>query len=163
MGYNKLLKHKIRGSLKSSSCALTLKRQRLGQRKLQAGVLHMTGGKKPKYYEEIVQILFNKIKSGELRPGDRLPPERKLAEDMGVSRTVVREALRSLETMGYINQQIGNGTFIAIPTVSNLMDPFSAIIVQDVNATKSLSRSVLLWNRKSPNLPPETAPPSSLT
>ncbi|MGE4485418.1 MAG: FadR/GntR family transcriptional regulator [Oscillospiraceae bacterium] len=94
--------------------------------------------KKPKYYEEIVQILFDKIKNRELRPGDRLPPERKLAEDMGVSRTVIREALRSLETMGYIRQQIGNGTFIAVPTVSNLMDPFSAIIVQDVNANKEL-------------------------
>lgn len=57
--------------------------------------------KKKRLYEEIVDQILQLIHSGELKPGDRLPPERELAEQLNVSRTAIREAMRALESMGY--------------------------------------------------------------
>ena len=51
--------------------------------------------------------------AGELRPGDKLPPERELAEQFGVSRTAVREAVKALHEKGLIEVQPGKGTFIS--------------------------------------------------
>jgi GntR family transcriptional repressor for pyruvate dehydrogenase complex len=55
-----------------------------------------------------------RIASGELRSGDKLPPERELAESFGVSRGAVREALRNLERTGLVSLQAGSrgGAFI---------------------------------------------------
>ena len=47
-------------------------------------------------YQEIVDQIQAQVQSGALSPGDRLPPERELAEQFGVSRTAVREAIKSL-------------------------------------------------------------------
>jgi GntR family transcriptional repressor for pyruvate dehydrogenase complex len=52
------------------------------------------------------------IERGELRPGDRLPPERELAVQLGVSRPTVRTSLRALATMGAVQSRQGAGTFI---------------------------------------------------
>ena len=53
------------------------------------------------------------IERGELRPGDRLPTERELAGQIGVSRPTVRTSLRALSTMGVVQSRQGAGTFIA--------------------------------------------------
>ena len=66
-----------------------------------------------------------------MKPGDRLPPERELAAQFGVSRTAIREALRSLETLGYIDSRVGGGTFIRQITIDNVMQPFSTVLEQD--------------------------------
>lgn len=49
----------------------------------------------------------------EYRPGDKLPAERNLADDLGVSRTAVREALKQLEARGIVEIRHGAGTFVA--------------------------------------------------
>ena len=54
------------------------------------------GDKTQKRYEELAEKLMQKIHEGELQSGDRLPSERYLAKEYGVSRSVVREALRSM-------------------------------------------------------------------
>lgn len=56
--------------------------------------------------------LQNLILGQKLKPGDRLPPERELAEALGVSRTVVREAIRSLTAMGLLEVRSGSGMFV---------------------------------------------------
>jgi len=53
------------------------------------------------------------IQAGELRRGERLPSERELCEQLGVSRTVVREAIRMLRAFGLVKVRLGVGTFIA--------------------------------------------------
>lgn len=87
--------------------------------------------KKTRLYEEIVKQLIELIKKGELKPGDKLPPERELAIQLNVSRTAIREALRSLELMGFIESKVGGGTFIREVTLDNVIDPFSSILAQD--------------------------------
>ena len=59
--------------------------------------------KRTRLYEEIIDQILGQIRDGELSPGDRLPPERELAVQMGVSRTAVREALRAMETLSLIH------------------------------------------------------------
>jgi GntR family transcriptional repressor for pyruvate dehydrogenase complex len=64
-------------------------------------------------YEQIVRQIQERIANGTLAPGDRLPPERELAEQFGVSRTAVREAVQALREKGLVEIQPGRGTFIA--------------------------------------------------
>jgi GntR family transcriptional regulator, transcriptional repressor for pyruvate dehydrogenase complex len=63
-------------------------------------------------YEQIVQQVEESIHKGELKPGDQLPPERELAEQFGVSRTAVREAVKALREKGLVEAYPGRGTFI---------------------------------------------------
>ena len=63
-------------------------------------------------YEQIVQQVEESIVKGTLKPGDQLPPERELAEEFGVSRTAVREAVKALREKGLVEAYPGRGTFI---------------------------------------------------
>ena len=65
-------------------------------------------------FEVIGDQIREQVRSGTLKPGDKLPPERTLAEQFGTSRNAVREALRALEHAGLINLQKGahGGAFI---------------------------------------------------
>lgn len=65
-------------------------------------------------FEEICERIREQLALGVLKPGDKLPPERDLAQQLGVSRNVLREALRSLEMAGVLKLQKGvkGGAFI---------------------------------------------------
>src|SRR6266851_2670125 len=65
---------------------------------------------KPRVAEEIVQQLRGLILRGHYATGDKLPPERKLAEELGVNRASLREAIKSLEQMGLVKTRQGDGT-----------------------------------------------------
>ena len=65
---------------------------------------------KPRVAEEIVSQLRGLILRGEYAVGDKLPPERKLAEELGVNRASLREAIKSLEHMGLVKTRQGDGT-----------------------------------------------------
>jgi GntR family transcriptional repressor for pyruvate dehydrogenase complex len=62
-----------------------------------------------KTYELVLDRIEEQILTGELRVGDRLPPERDLAALLGVSRSAVREAIRALQTQGVLHSMVGNG------------------------------------------------------
>jgi GntR family transcriptional regulator, transcriptional repressor for pyruvate dehydrogenase complex len=61
---------------------------------------------------EISRQLLDYLLSGRVQPGERLPPERKLAEALGVGRSVLREALRSLTLLGLLEVRLGDGTYV---------------------------------------------------
>jgi GntR family transcriptional regulator, transcriptional repressor for pyruvate dehydrogenase complex len=61
---------------------------------------------------QVVDHVRREIEAGRLGPGDRLPPERELAQQMGVSRPSLRSGLRTLTAMGIIHARRGAGTFI---------------------------------------------------
>ncbi len=63
-------------------------------------------------YEQIVQQVEESIHKGGMKPGDQLPPERELAQQFGVSRTAVREAVKALREKGLVEAYHGRGTFI---------------------------------------------------
>ncbi|MCA1990365.1 MAG: FadR family transcriptional regulator [Desulfarculus sp.] len=71
--------------------------------------------KRKKAYEQVAQTIRRQVLSGQLSLGERLPSERDLAEQFGVSRVVVREAIRTLEMSGILRVQkgAGGGTFVA--------------------------------------------------
>jgi DNA-binding FadR family transcriptional regulator len=64
-------------------------------------------------YRKIARQLSDLIESGEFKPGQRLPAERELAEQLGVSRPSVREALIALEIEGKVEVRVGAGVFVA--------------------------------------------------
>ncbi|GAA3643303.1 FadR/GntR family transcriptional regulator [Nonomuraea antimicrobica] len=64
-------------------------------------------------YREAQARLKEYIQTHRLRPGDRLPPEAALASELGVSRLSLREATRSLQTLGVIEARHGNGLFVS--------------------------------------------------
>lgn len=66
-------------------------------------------------YEQIAEQITQLIRARDLRPGDRLPPERELAQQLGVSRPSVREAMIALETAGMIEVRTGSGTYVRAP------------------------------------------------
>jgi GntR family transcriptional regulator, transcriptional repressor for pyruvate dehydrogenase complex len=63
-------------------------------------------------YEQIVQQIEESILKGALKAGDQLPAERELAQNFGVSRTAVREAVKALREKGLVEAYSGRGTFI---------------------------------------------------
>src|SRR5579859_3909602 len=66
-------------------------------------------------YRQIAAQLSALIASGEFKPGERLPPERELARQLGVSRPSVREALICLEVEGKVDVRVGAGIFVVAP------------------------------------------------
>jgi len=67
---------------------------------------------KERLYQEIVDQIQQQILSGALKPGDQIPAERDLAERFGVSRTAVREAIKSLKKAGLIETQPYRSIFL---------------------------------------------------
>jgi len=65
-----------------------------------------------KLSEKAIDQLKGLIDKGTLKPGDRLPSERDLSLRLGISRGILREALKTLESYGYLNRKPGGGTFI---------------------------------------------------
>ncbi len=64
-------------------------------------------------YEKVIDHIKGEILSGALRQGQKLPPERDLAESLGVGRNSVREALRTLGIIGVIQSTQGAGNFVS--------------------------------------------------
>lgn len=83
-------------------------------------------------YAAIIAEIEQAIADGRLAPGDRLPAERALAEEHGVSRMTVRQALQSLEARGLLRRTIGRngGSFVARPKVERDLGTFSGLSEQ---------------------------------
>jgi GntR family transcriptional repressor for pyruvate dehydrogenase complex len=79
-------------------------------------------------YEQIVQQIEESILKGELTEGSQLPAERELAEQFGVSRTAVREAIKSLQEKGLVDAFPGRGTFVTNGTSNSMRRSLDRII-----------------------------------
>lgn len=94
--------------------------------------------KRRKIYEEIADQLHDKIKSGELLPGDQLDSVQSLAEGFDVGRSAVREALSALRAMGLVEMRQGEGTFIKQYDPSTLSQSLSTGILMNRQDTIEL-------------------------
>jgi len=84
--------------------------------------------KAKKIYEEIVEQIKQLMAGGELKPGDKLLPERELAERLQVSRASVREAIRALEMMGFVEIRPGDGTFVRDTNTDDIIQPLAMFL-----------------------------------
>ncbi len=85
---------------------------------------------KKRYSEQVSQLIYEKIANMELKPGERLPTERELAQDFQVSRTVIREAIRELELSGLVTVKKGakGGIFIDTSYHRPLMNSLERLV-----------------------------------
>jgi len=81
----------------------------------------------------VIEKILGAIEEGTYQPGDRLPPERKIAEELGVSRTSVREALSALRLAKAIETRHGDGTYVndSLTEVSNVKNRVMPIIEKE--------------------------------
>lgn len=82
----------------------------------------------PSIKELFLSQIEEMILSGELKPNDRLPTERELAETMGISKTIVHEGIRELARMGFLDVVSRQGVYVADYTNTGNIDTLFAII-----------------------------------
>ena len=80
---------------------------------------------------EVAGQIKEMIMTGQLHPGDRLPSERELAERLSVSRTTIREALRSLAAVGMISIRQGDGSFVEHFRLEGMLEPLAVMFQID--------------------------------
>ncbi|GAA4196409.1 FadR/GntR family transcriptional regulator [Microbacterium oryzae] len=76
--------------------------------------------------EDIARVLADRIVEGTIAPGERLPSEGRLVEEFGASRTVVREALQRLQSLGLVRTRVGSGSYALTPPAPTTGDDWLA-------------------------------------
>src|SRR5664279_1303781 len=102
--------------------------------------------KTSRLFEQIVQQVEESILSGQLKSGDQLPAERDLAQSFGVSRTAVREAVKTLREKGLVEAFSGRGTFVTNGTsqaIRHSLDLMIRINQQEGSANLAELRQVM--------------------
>ena len=100
--------------------------------------------------ELIVQTILRNIQSGDLKPGDRLPPEREMSKAFGVGRSSIREAISALTLVGYLEVTQGKGTYLKADfpapfgLTSKLSDIFEAKWIFDLVETRKMLESAIV-------------------
>lgn len=84
--------------------------------------------KTTKIPDEVYKQIVSLISSGEIKPGQKLPSERDISSELGVSRQSVREALYRAGTMGLIEVRQGEGSFVRSSISNNLKEPLEVIL-----------------------------------
>ncbi len=80
-------------------------------------------GATKKKYQEFIELVKKMILEGQIRPGDKLPTEAQLSEQLGMSRTPVREAIKILESVGVISIKRGEGMYLQRPVSGSDANP----------------------------------------
>lgn len=89
-------------------------------------------------YEQIVHQIQDAIRLNRLSPGDRLPTERELAETFGVSRSVVREAIKVLSAQGLVESRQGSGLYVLNRPIELVSRAIVLSVAPDVDAVDRL-------------------------
>ena len=92
--------------------------------------LALTPVRKTRVFEDVARQIQRIVADGALSPGDRLPPERELAERFGVSRGSVRDAIRTLEIVGLVEARQGEGNVVADVSPESLAAPLASVLVR---------------------------------
>jgi len=92
------------------------------------GAMFEQVGREPRLSDKVADVMLETILSKRLRVGDRLPSERELGEQFGVSRTVVREAVRALVAKGVIEVRSGSGLRVAAVDATAVTESMSLFL-----------------------------------
>lgn len=99
--------------------------------------------KQTKSSEIVKDAILHYIQANKLAPGARLAPDRELAAMLQCSRTVVREALKGLETVGVIEMKVGKGIFVSEFTLSNLLEKYHPALSEKTKDLQCLKETRL--------------------
>jgi DNA-binding FadR family transcriptional regulator len=113
-------------------------------------------------YERVVAFVRDQLISKKLKEGDRLLAERDLAAVLGVSRPVVREALRALAALGAVEIRRGHGSIVRRPDFSMLGEFFTLALAQESNAVDDVMQARIAIERQAVRLACNKATPSDL-
>lgn len=102
---------------------------------------------KQRVAEEIVEQLRSLILTGHYAPGDKLPPERHLAKELGVNRASLREALKKLEHLGLVKIRQGDGTRVQDYMQTGGIDLVSHLVPLAQSGHAELLRDILEFRR----------------
>ncbi|WP_099157005.1 FadR/GntR family transcriptional regulator [Virgibacillus ndiopensis] len=94
--------------------------------------------KRKRVYQDIIEQIKTAIEEEEIKPGEKLPSERYLAETLGVSRTSVKEAITVLESTDVITVRPGVGMFLNMESQKGLLNKLSQIIADKRSGFKDL-------------------------
>jgi GntR family transcriptional regulator, transcriptional repressor for pyruvate dehydrogenase complex len=113
---------------------------------------------------DVIAQIRTAILSGRFRPGDRLPTERELAQQFGVSRVTVRDALRALEAGGLVRVKVGGqgGPYVAEPDIALLSDSLSTHLQLRGTSFHELAEARLALETTAARLAAERATPADL-
>src|ERR1051325_7140710 len=95
---------------------------------LGSGAVFAPIARSPRLSDKVAAQLLASIKSGQLSAGSRLPSERELGEQFGVSRTVIREAISSLAARGVIEVRSGSGVHVAAVNAAQVSEQMSLFL-----------------------------------
>lgn len=87
--------------------------------------------KNKRAYEVVIDHVKEEILNGNLMVGQKLPPEREMAEEMNVSRNTIREAMRSLSLLGFISSSQGAGNYVTCDFQSNFKESIHWMLLMD--------------------------------
>jgi GntR family transcriptional repressor for pyruvate dehydrogenase complex len=96
--------------------------------------MEFTPVKTRRLYEDIVEQIKQFITGGELKPGDKLLAEREMAERLQVSRVSVREAIKALEMLGFVDIRPGDGTFVRDTNTDDIIRPLAMFLAVERNS-----------------------------
>src|ERR1700693_3227398 len=86
--------------------------------------------RKVRRYEQVADQIRKLVSDGTLKPGDLLPPERELAAKLGVGRSSIRDAVRTLEVMGILEARQGHGTVVRDLSTDALVVPLASVLTR---------------------------------
>ena len=98
----------------------------------------MQPGPSRRVHDLLVERFRSIIRDGALKPGERLPSERALAEQLQVSRSSVREAIRSLELQGLVVSKRGSGTFIETDNLESMVSLIASTLSGGAETLKDI-------------------------
>ena len=102
-----------------------------------------SAGRPRRSYQKLTERLRQFMEEGHFRDGDKLPPERALAESFGVSRSSVREAIRALAEKGLLESRQGDGTYVRVPDI----EPLKEAILEAVDSEGLMFDEVTEYRR----------------
>ncbi len=100
--------------------------------------LKYTQIKQKKLYEKVAEAIHEMIRSGQLKPGDKLDSVQQLAENFQVGRSAIREALSALRAMGLVEMKQGEGTYVKGFSSEQIAFPLSTAILMNKHDVKNL-------------------------
>src|SRR5688572_3824884 len=89
---------------------------------------HLSSSPEASLTEQLVESMKSWVLQGALAPGERLPPERELAALFKVSRSSLRQALKTLEVMGVLEARQGSGTYLTESAETILKQPTDLLV-----------------------------------